>query len=346
MAVRATAGSVSERRRLLLALELVTEPTPLEASFEALPQPLVTDAAFQAEAATLATRTQQWSTTDGIQGLGIGAKITAGQETEEMALRIYVDEKRAATRLDSPVPAEVHLPELGTVVTDVIESGVIVPEMFRERVRPVMPGCGLGHPDVTVGTLGAAVTRRGKHGFAISNSHVLADSGQGKKGDAILQSGTADGGKGPKDRVGKLADFVPFTFGSTGFPNLVDAAVAQLDVDLDPSIRLLGHKPKGITTNVRRGMRVQKVGRTTDLTTGIVQDVDFRLPLTYPGGRAGFRDQVACTRFTDGGDSGSLVLTSTGRAVGLHFAGSPSLSVFNRITHVLDLLEVDLVLED
>lgn len=97
-------------------------------------------------------------------------------------------------------------------------------------------------------------------------------------------------------------------------------------------------------------MHVHKVGRTSDLTTAIIQDVHFRLQFRLRKTarrreRVGFRRQVMCTRFTAPGDSGSLVLSSTGRAVGLHFAGSMTASIFNRIDDVLDALDVDLVLE-
>jgi hypothetical protein len=95
-------------------------------------------------------------------------------------------------------------------------------------------------------------------------------------------------------------------------------------------------------------MRVQKTGRTTDYTQGIIQDVNYRLALTYkkPGGgsgRVGLRDQVLCTRYTAGGDSGSAVLNMQRRVVGLHFAGSPSTSIFNKISNVLTLLNINVV---
>ncbi len=97
-------------------------------------------------------------------------------------------------------------------------------------------------------------------------------------------------------------------------------------------------------------MQVQKTGRTTDYTVGVIQDIDYRLPLDYkrPGGgtgRVGLRDQVLCTRYTDAGDSGSAVLNMQGKVVGLHFAGSPSTSIFNRIQDVLDALKIEVVTE-
>jgi hypothetical protein len=94
-------------------------------------------------------------------------------------------------------------------------------------------------------------------------------------------------------------------------------------------------------------MHVKKVGRTTDYTTGVITDVHFRLSLQYrrPSGkskaRVGFKDQVLCTRYSAPGDSGSIILNSSDRVIGLHFAGSRSASVFNRIQHVFNLLDIE-----
>ncbi len=340
-----TSGGITESERLELALELCAEPQLPEVLAVALPADLLATESFRVETARIVDRSRPWVATDGVQGLGIGQKITAGTETGELALRVYVEEKLAKGRCEAPVPPTVALPDLGEVHTDVVEIGPVRAESFRERVRPVLPGCSVGHPDITAGTLGAVVTYKGKPGHILSNSHVLAASGSATVGDAILQPARDDGGVLPKDRIGSLTAFVPFVFSDEGFPNRVDAAVASVrkTAGPDPAIRLVGHPPVGVTTQVRRGMRVHKVGRTTDHTYGVVQDVNLRIALNYPGGRVGFRDQVLCSRYTDGGDSGSLVLTSSDRAVGLHFAGSPSSSLFNRIAHVLADLDVALV---
>jgi hypothetical protein len=88
------------------------------------------------------------------------------------------------------------------------------------------------------------------------------------------------------------------------------------------------------------------VGRTTGKTTGKIQDVHFRFTLDYGGsvGKVGFIDQVLCSRYTDEGDSGSLVLDkATGRAVGLHFAGADGGSVFSPIDDVLKALGCKLI---
>jgi hypothetical protein len=97
-------------------------------------------------------------------------------------------------------------------------------------------------------------------------------------------------------------------------------------------------------------MEVVKVGRTTGETVGTIKDIHFRFICPYPDvGNVGYLDQVFCTRYSNGGDSGSLVLEhKTGKAVGLHFAGFPDKtgvmgSVFNPIDQVLQALGVTLV---
>ncbi len=336
--------------RLELALDCVTDGQPSRVP-RSLPSEEFTTEAFRAEAAAVAQRAQPWTVGPGVQGVGIGEKVTKGHPTGELALRIYVDRKRPKDAIDNPVPGELDVADLRGITTDVVAIGPVEAEMFVDRARPCMPGCGVAHAEDRPGTLGAFVRRGGDTLFALSNAHVLAVDGLATRGDPVLQPAADDGGR-DVDTVAHLEDFVPFEFGDTGFPNLVDAAIARVTADeVDLAIRLLGRRPAGVTTNLRRGMRVHKVGRTTDLTTGIIQDVNFRLSMKYrrtnhEHARVGFRDQVLCTRFTQGGDSGSLVLSSSNRAVGLHFAGSPSASVFNRIGHVLGVLNVELVTED
>jgi len=76
--------------------------------------------------------------------------------------------------------------------------------------------------------------------------------------------------------------------------------------------------PKGATVPVR-GMKVVKVGRTTNKTTGTVRDVHFRFALDYDdlGKSVGFLDQVFCTRYSKPGDSGSLVLSQANKKADL-----------------------------
>ncbi len=297
---------------------------------------------------------QNWARHPNIQGFGIAERITQGQKLKDVALKVYVERKLPAGKLDSPVPKQVMLPGMSTPVdTDVQEIGKVVLEANTSRHRPAMPGCGLGHFEVTAGTFGCLVRKKGKPElYILSNSHVLANSGTGKAGDVILQSAMFDGGVQPADVLCKLTEWVPFKFGDDTFDNLVDAAIAQVKPAVVTSkVNLIGVPPKGVGTVVRRGMKVKKVGRTTDLTSGEITDVDFRTSLPYPKpdgsgeGNVGMRDQVLCTRFTAGGDSGAAIFNARNQIVGLHFAGTPSTSIFNRITNVLDALGLEIVTE-
>ncbi|ASU84722.1 hypothetical protein CDO52_19665 [Nocardiopsis gilva YIM 90087] len=236
---------------------------------------------------------------------------------------------------------------------DVVEVGEIralpealSPEELQKSQRPLIPGCSVGHPDITAGTLGAFVVVDGAV-HALSNNHVLGDSGKARPGDAALQPGVADRGLDPQDRFGEL---VAMSELSTERINLVDAAIARIDAGV-------GHDaeryPGGPVTTIDEGptedVTVEKIGRTTGHTRGRITafEVDG-LRINFSHGELLFDDQLEISgrdgAFSDGGDSGSLIWTSEGRAaVGLLFAGSrfggpdgTGLTYANPITAVLD----------
>lgn len=333
-------------QNLRLALDLVTT-APAPAVAKTAPQGFgLTDAA----PAAAPVRQKTWANQPNIQGFGIAERVTQGKKLKDVALKIYVERKLPSGKLDTPIPKQVMLPGMSEPVdTDVQEIGKVVLEANTSRHRPAMPGCGLGHFEVTAGTFGCLVRKKGKPDlYILSNSHVLANSGTGKAGDVILQAAMFDGGAQPADVLCKLSEWVPFKFGDDTFENLVDAAIAKVKAsDVTSAVSLIG-VPKGVGTVVRRGMKVKKVGRTTDLTSGEITDVDFRTSLPYPmpdggTGNVGMRDQVLCSRYTAGGDSGAAVFNTKNQIVGLHFAGTPSTSIFNRIANVLDALDLEIV---
>jgi hypothetical protein len=297
--------------------------------------------------------------TKNVVAVGISDKLTQGKPTGTLALTFYVNRKKPLSKMGAHVAVPPTVPEAisgpQAIPTDVVELGrprLEVEDLANPLVArdPIQPGFSIGHVKVTAGTLGAIVTKGDKL-LILSNSHVLANSGLAKKGDGILYPGSADDGESPKDLIAKLHDFVKFQVGDD-FLNRVDCAVA-LPVakrlsDLTSEVKGL-FVPRGTTKPVR-GMEVTKVGRTTGETVGTVRDVHFRFILTYPGvGNVGYSDQVFCTRYTNNGDSGALVIDRKSRkAVGLHFAGFPDKhgemgSVFNPIDEVLKALGVKLV---
>lgn len=220
------------------------------------------------------------------------------------------------------------------------------PENLRTRQRPLYPGVSIGHGDVSAGTLGGFVEYDGRV-HALSNSHVLANSGQGAVGDPVVQPGIADGGRVPDDQVGTVAIFAPLDPDSV---NLTDAALATLDdgIDADPA-RYPGGAVCVVATEPPADGQVQKIGRTTGLTAGLVTafEVDG-IRVQYDIGVLTFDDQIEIEGaggepLSAGGDSGSVIWTTAERAgLGLLFAGSSTggsngqgLTYANRLQTVL-----------
>lgn len=294
---------------------------------------------------------RRWTHSRGTQGLGIADKITEGKSTGELSLKIYVEKKCPLSKLKEPVPKQVEIPGLGRIETDVEEIGKVTPEVYTGKARPAMPGCGLGHTKVNAGTYGCLVRKKGNPSslYILSNSHILAASGEAALGDRIIQPAKYDNGRVSQDTLATLSEFIPFKFGKENYENTVDAAIALVkdNHSVTDSIRQLAYVPKGIGRSIKREMKVQKVGRTTDHTLGFVRDVHYRLHMPYilPSGKrkyVGFRDVIMCSRFTAPGDSGSAVLNDRGYLIGLHFGGSPSTSIFCKITNVFKLLDLEL----
>jgi hypothetical protein len=226
------------------------------------------------------------------------------------------------------------------------------------RERPAPLGYSIGHFAITAGTIGARVRDASGNVYVLSNNHVLANINDAQVGDPVYQPGPYDGG-GAADQVATLATFEPIDF--AGGNNIMDAALAltsSSDVGsatpLDdaygaPSATIFGDaNGDGFFDDVTAllGLEVQKYGRTTGLTTGHITGVNATLSVCYEVlyifclRSATFVDQLVIDEsgFSDGGDSGSLLVTTDGsnRPVALLFAGSQTQTIANRIDLVLD----------
>lgn len=336
-----------------------------------------------------------------VVSVGVGHKVTAGRDTRTPCVVVGVTRKQPMLDLavGDRVPNSVDgLP------TDVVVVGTITapppgsePSTLRtDRIRPALPGCSVAHFNVTAGTFGAVV-KDSDALFILSNSHVIADSGDGEVGDPVYQPGPADGGDAG-DQVADLAYFVPIHFegdpgdpipdppdlpsecGVASFfagalnaaaalfgsdtrlrpmkpgkwgpgelallangPNLVDAAIALVESSgLVNPVPLGLPQPSGVA-EVQVGDLVLKSGRTTGVTQGFVLQTDVVVQVEYGLGQvAVFEDQVISDIRSAGGDSGSLIQSGAGEAVGLLFAGGAGVTVFNRIENVLSALGVEL----
>lgn len=344
MAIRRRSLRKDERfaeRRCLRALDLVTAPAPMLEGLAMVPA-----------VRSSTERVRSAFATDNVVGVGVSEKVTGGKRTGILSLTFYVERKLRPRRLSGleALPPAIPLPTVPEgVPVDVIELGRLHLDVApNKKGTPIGPGFSIGHVDIGAGTLGAVVTPRKTYRI-LSNSHVLARGGLASLGDPILYPGALDGGTNPVNHVANLSRVVPFVLGGE-FVNSADCALAtpvsNRLADLRSRIPGLGF-PAGLA-EPERGMKIVKVGRTTRKTTGEVRDVHFRFVFQYEGvGDVGFRDQILCTRYSEPGDSGSLVLQrGTNFAVGLHFASAEGGSVCNPITEVLRQLRVQLVMTD
>lgn len=166
-----------------------------------------------------------------VVAVGVGRKATAGRDTGDLAIVCSVLAKRPREALAQGdlVPVSVH-----GVPTDVVQTGPFFALQSRTgRHRPAPGGVSIGHVGITAGTLGCLVRKDGRL-HVLSNNHVLANSNDAAEGDAILQPGSADGGRDPDDRIARLSEWVPISFdgedgGDGGGP---PCPIGELTVDL------------------------------------------------------------------------------------------------------------------
>lgn len=286
---------------------------------------------------------------DGLVGVGISKKTVKGKPTKKEALTLYVEKKIDA--IDLAVEQRVDLDrdllqDISTADVDVKEIGKIS-ALGTGRVRPVVTGCSEGHYRITAGT-GSILVKKIALIRRLSNNHVYADSNKGRLGDPIYQPGPYDGGTST-DKVGELVDFYPLDFENS--TNLIDAALRSIQPDEKQIVTGLNVTPtKTVKANV--GMDVTKSGRTTGVTVGRITDTNLFIRVSYgPEGDVIFQDQILVEStdvFSQGGDSGSAVLTADGTSwVGLLFAGSGDgkYTICNHAVDVEDILGVQLYVD-
>jgi hypothetical protein len=290
-----------------------------------------------------------------IIGAGIGEKLVDSMPTGELAVKVFVREKLNPHQVaaDALVPASI-----GGVQTDVDPIGDVSAQMFTARLRPAPGGVSIGNCQrVMAGTLGCLV-RRGTQLFILSNNHVIALVNTSPLNTALPQPGRLDGGVCNADVIARLTQFIPIDF-TAGQCNFVDAAIGRTSPALvDRRILRPGGARQPLvapTVQPALNMLVQKSGRTTQYTRGIIDVVNVTVNVGYDplGGVARFCRQFRIRAITGGdfsrrGDSGSLVTTFPGnRPVGLLFAGGAagglSVTFCNPINAVLTALGVQIV---
>lgn len=246
----------------------------------------------------------------------------------------------AATQKDSAnVPATIN-----GVATEVHVIGrVHALDAYTGAYRPTVPcGVSIGNSrDNSSGTIACIVVKHGIR-YILSNNHVLARSNEAVIGEPIVQPGRADNYGQPTGQVGVLSAYKKVSFTSN---NIFDAAVARMTTanSYDEADQFA---PSHNWQNAVAGMAVQKVGRTTGLTTGTIGSTDVTLKVDYDNGMsATFVNQIYIpgANFIQAGDSGSLLVTQDGNhPVGLCFAGGTDGGFANPIAPILSYFGVDI----
>jgi hypothetical protein len=243
----------------------------------------------------------------------------------------------------------------------------------KTLVSPLNPGSSIGHIQGFPGTIGCiARSRRGSEDWlgVTSAAHVLSITNTAERDDTIIAPGHPDGPKNSANRCGSLARFIYLTHYSeklTGANLLCCADVALVRIDqgyegerpdvtwvIDPQteqpMRVQGIIGKDEIFDYT-GKTVYKVGRTTDLTEGILDLVRLqRQAIQLPDGRLYLYTDVMTVEktgpqaFSEPGDSGALVYMADGRAIGFVIGGTEQTSFVSPIDVCLKEIEAEIVL--
>ena len=253
-------------------------------------------------------------------------------------LRVLQEFKDSGILVD-PITAQAHLFDPIAVQATPASSSL--------KARKRNPGASIAHKAGYPGTLGCFVrtTRPGNWIGVISASHVLGRNGISKPGDDIFSPGRPDGPGNARDKIGRLDDFSSLPHFEDPYDNYlccVDVAVVNVtdymedDIPakttvwspdnpdtLMPITKVIG----GQDVANRLGERVTKVGRTTGMTHGILDIVGLQRQRIVINKRDYIYTNLLAVKCVDGpfskaGDSGALVYTHDGCAIGLVVAGT------------------------
>ncbi|UGB39727.1 S1 family peptidase [Frateuria soli] len=223
----------------------------------------------------------------------------------------------------------------------------------------------------SAGTLGALVRDQAGGIFGLSNNHVTGSCSHSEPDLPILAPGVLDVGPGGlfPFTIGLHAAALPMHVGTQGNVNIFenqDAAIFRiLDEARVSSMQRTFYDTPGQVEDPMVGMVVEKVGRTTEHTTGVIVGQEL-IPIRVGvnANSYGFQGQVYFANvfvihgdqdiFSDGGDSGSLIvcrkIDGSRTSVGLLFAGGPDSSAPGHrktlmlpLKPILDVLGVTLV---
>ena len=300
---------------------------------------------------------QQYLGQPGVTGVDVGYKEVGGVRTDQIAIRVHVEEKKTRVPAGEKVPTEID-----GVVTDVLERRYelqVVSEPLEISAQGVdtnhyptlQGGISMGPSRdiggfIFAGTLGAIVVDNvNNQHAALTNFHVACVDASWAVGNRMVQPSRIDTGVVPGDEFGAI--------GRAVLSSHVDGAVVSIDSGRANAAEVADIGTVKGTKTATLGMAVRKRGRTTGLTYGSVDGLSLSVKIDYGDG-IGVKlltDQVSIAAdttknpmFSDHGDSGSVIVDGGGYVVGLLFAGAGAGTVANPIASVLSELNVSMVI--
>lgn len=310
-----------------------------------------------AAAATTSEFEEGFQSEEGFAGLAVqSVGYTAGAKSEEVIIYVTKGSKKALREIPAKVegvPVRANVMGRTKAGPMTAASSSLTSHFFQRKGRVACGSSCAPSNQNYAGTFGALASDGNKI-LALSNNHVFGACNHTPIGMPIVAPSPMDKRPGrpaqreicQHDRISELRSGIPPLVA----PMNIDAAVAQVT---DPAVvsswqgDRTGYDTPGRVITPSSGMRVKKFGRTTGLTTGIVEAyvvTPWELPYKTKKFSAHVWFQDTWTILSDTadpfalpGDSGSLVVTEDGRsAIGLIFAvSSRQYAIFCSLNSVL-----------
>jgi hypothetical protein len=258
----------------------------------------------------------------GVHATGIGLKTIDGKSTDTFAIVVFVLKKKPLNEI--PLNERVATEYEGFPI-DVIESDLPEPLADENKYRPVEAGCQIGIGN-GYGTLGCFVKDKEDESICIlSNQHVLQ-----KVNEVVFQSTLHT----RKDEIGRTKRVV--------YSQYVDGGIASfVKTKYTPDILEIGYvQGAHKITQKDVGSTVRKRGRTTGLTTGVLNVINY---YGYRADGSECYDQLAPTLLTEHGDSGSVVVNDENKIIGMVWGKNNTTVMVDSIDHILSELNIELV---
>lgn len=259
-----------------------------------------------------------------VHGHGVGRKMKGGQPTGEVAVRVYVDEKKpeAALAADDVVP-----PELEGVQTDVIEEDHphVEADWRGDRginvMRPAVTGLR-GHSPSSWGSYSLWRRPNGTK-VMLTARHVAGDTDEDISGTAYYQTEDSNTYSNQLATFDEAGAYYPASGEKT-----CDSAVGPLESGVDGTRTVMpGEFDLGSWIRPELDLQYVNLGYRTGITGGVCLDVDKTVHVDHGFDTITYEGVYQFDTYSAGGDSGSLTgrydpEADRFRPVGMHFASN------------------------